>query len=195
MGKDNAEKPAADAKSHPHAFTSVEIAQQVQEQRKLGSLVQATLATITALTDAEQRMPIRSAQASPQAVKDARTGAQTVAPGRQAEPQSILDFAVHKALDPVVGVFTSDQHFKNTIAEDAKEFLKTAPLFMAGKVAGIGTMVAYATDEVKTSDRGVDLLTDAGLGLAKGGTLRVAQKYLLARNHSPSVRPLNHVVA
>ncbi len=173
------EKKAAPA----HALTTDQVSRLLHEQQRSDAQAQPLLQKITPLTDAEQRQPFKSAQAEP--VHGLERHA--VVPGRPVAPQSILDFAVHKALDPVVSTFTSNQAYKDAAAQNVKDFIKTVPLFMTGRIAGASTLISYASDEVKTSDRGMDLVTDAALGLAKGGTLRASQSFLMSRNVTPSL--------
>jgi hypothetical protein len=104
-----------------------------------------------------------------------------------ADNQSLLDFAVHRALDPALKMVTSDAETTKAVEDGARDFLKIVPLFMHGRLAIAGTVATYVSDEIKRSDHGSDAAIDAALGAAKAASLLTTQRWLGTRNTTPSL--------
>jgi len=89
--------------------------------------------------------------------------------------QTYLDAAVHSAIDPIAReIFTPA---KAKVVEDevthySKAFIKTAPLFMKGKLALGGLALTYVADQAKIGDTWQNQATDATLGLGKAAVLK-----------------------
>lgn len=75
----------------------------------------------------------------------------------------------------------SDQeavHLQNEILHYGSGFLKTAGLFMRGRVGLAGTVAMYALDQIRPGDSFKEQLADAALGTAKGGLLKGAFHFM-----------------
>src|SRR5262249_15558882 len=66
----------------------------------------------------------------------------------------------------------------------ASGFLKTAGLFLRGRIGLAGTVAIYALDQMNPSDSAGTQLLDGGLGGLKGGLLKGAFNYLGAKEVS-----------
>ena len=89
--------------------------------------------------------------------------------------QSYLDAAVHSAIDPIAReIFTPTkaQVVEDEVAHYSKAFIKTAPLFMKGKLALGGLALTYVADQAKIGDSLQNQVTDATLGLGKAAVLK-----------------------
>ncbi|MFA7337151.1 MAG: hypothetical protein WC028_10230 [Candidatus Obscuribacterales bacterium] len=89
--------------------------------------------------------------------------------------QSYLDAAVHSAIDPIAReIFTpaKAQVVEDEVTHYGKAFIKTAPLFMKGKLALGGLALTYVADQAKIGDSLQNQVTDATLGLGKAAVLK-----------------------
>jgi hypothetical protein len=89
--------------------------------------------------------------------------------------QTYLDAAVHSAIDPIAQeIFTPAKAkvVEDEVAHYSKAFIKTAPLFMKGKLALGGLALTYVADQAKIGDTWQNQATDATLGLGKAAVLK-----------------------
>ncbi len=89
--------------------------------------------------------------------------------------QTYLDAAVHSAIDPIAQeIFTAPtaKVVEDEVAHYSKAFIKTAPLFMKGKLALGGLALTYVADQAKIGDTWQNQATDATLGLGKAAVLK-----------------------
>lgn len=101
--------------------------------------------------------------------------------------QSVLNYAVHQVLDPIENRLISNQSVKDSIADGVTGVIKMAPLFMGGRGAAALTAITFATDEIKTTDRGSAILADGVLGVGKAASLKLTQHYLAGINQTPTL--------
>lgn len=85
--------------------------------------------------------------------------------------ESYLSAALGVVADPVFGQNSSAS---NGVKFWGSEFLKTASLFMPGKVGYIASMALGAADQAKVGDSLLHNVVDGGLGAAKGGLTKGA---------------------
>ncbi|HEY9871330.1 MAG TPA: hypothetical protein V6D08_19380, partial [Candidatus Obscuribacterales bacterium] len=69
-------------------------------------------------------------------------------------------------------------HLQSEILHYGSGFLKTAGLFMRGRVGLAGTVAMYALDQVRPGDSFKEQLADAALGAAKGGLMKGAFHFM-----------------
>ncbi len=113
---------------------------------------------------------------------------------KAAEPtaleRSYLDVAVRAAIEPTVRTFTSGDKaagIEDEISTYSRAFIKTAPLFMKGKLALGGLALSYAADQAKVGDTAAHQLTDATLGLGKAAALKGSFALMEKRALSPAM--------
>jgi hypothetical protein len=104
--------------------------------------------------------------------------------------QTYLDKAVHSVIDPVIGAVASEKSAAGIEAEVntyTKAFLKTAPLFMKGKLAVGALALTYAADQAKVGDGLSEQATDAVLGLGKAAALKSSLQLMQRGKLSPTL--------
>ena len=104
--------------------------------------------------------------------------------------QSYLDAAVHSAIDPIAREIFSPPTAKKVEDEAThytKAFIKTAPLFMKGKLALGGLALSYVADEAKIGDSWQNQATDATLGLGKVAALKGSFALMETRALTPAM--------
>lgn len=104
--------------------------------------------------------------------------------------QTYLDKAVHAAIDPVIGAVASKEsapRIEDEVNTYTKAFLKTAPLFMKGKLAVGALALTYAADQAKVGDDLGNQATDVALGLGKAAALKSSLSLMQRSKLSPTI--------
>lgn len=101
--------------------------------------------------------------------------------------RSYLDTAVRAVMEPAIKYFGQEESAQE-IAFYGRNFLKTLPLFMKGRLALTGLIVNYVADEAKIGDSTKNQLMDAGLGVLKAGSLRLTFSKLGDRGLTPGMK-------
>lgn len=97
---------------------------------------------------------------------------------------------LQNGIDKVASVFTSDDQTRAEITHYTTAGLKTAALFLGGRVGIASTVGLYAADQINPNDSAGTMLVDGSLGALKGAAMKGTFALVGGSRFDPAVKAL-----